>query len=85
MREPSQRGLIELFPYPQINISMDENKKLDLFLATYKASEKPEKTLLVYDEAGKQVRWMQYYLKDKGISNYYFMEGGVKNFFKALK
>lgn len=81
IRESSQRGLIELFPYRQENIDMDEQKKLNKFLTRVKNS---GKTLLVYDEAGKQVRWLQYYLEEKGISKYFFMKGGVKNFFKTL-
>ena len=80
IREPAQRGLLELFPYRQENISLDQKKKLVQFLNKIKKS---GKTLLVYDEAGKQVRWLQYYLEAKGISNYYFMSGGVKNYFKA--
>ena len=81
IRESVQRGLIELFPYRQENISMDEPKKLNAFLSGVKIS---GKTLLVYDEAGKQVRWLQYYLEDKEIPEYYFMNGGVKKFFKSL-
>jgi len=79
IREPAQRGLIELFPYRQENISMDNKTKLNRLLNKIKQS---GQTLLIYDEAGKQVRWLQYYLEDKGIKNYYFMAGGVKKFFK---
>jgi rhodanese-related sulfurtransferase len=81
IRDAKQRGLVELFPYRQQNISLDDTKKLDRFLNGIKSS---GKTLLVYDEAGKQVRWFQYYLVEKGISDYYFMNGGVKQFFKDL-
>ncbi|MBC8210725.1 MAG: rhodanese-like domain-containing protein [Gammaproteobacteria bacterium] len=82
IREPAQRGLFELFPYRQENIHMDEKTKLNQFLSTVK---KQDKALLVYDEAGKQVTWLQYYLEDKEISNYYFMDGGAKGFFKVLQ
>ena len=82
IREPSQRGLIELFPYRQENISLDNKKNLDQFLNKVKQS---GKTLLVYDESGKQVRWLQYYLIDKGIQNYFFMAGGLKQYFKDNK
>ena len=41
--------------------------------------------LLVYDESGKQVRWLQYHLDEKGIKNYNFMKGGVKQYFKSLR
>lgn len=82
IREPRQRGLVELFPFRQENISMDDRKRLNSFLDQVKSS---GKTLLVYDEAGKQVRWFQYYLVEKGIKDYYFMSGGVKQFFKDLR
>ncbi len=37
-----------------------------------------DKILLAYDEAGKTVRWLQYYLEKKGLKKYYFMKGGAK-------
>lgn len=37
-------------------------------------------TLLIYDAVGEQVKWLQYYLKDKGYQNYYFLEGGATSF-----
>lgn len=82
IRDSRQRGLVELYPYRQENISLDDKKKLNSFLDRIKKS---GKTLLVYDEAGKQVRWFQYYLVEKGIKDYFFMSGGVKQFFKDLK
>ena len=82
IREPTQRGLLELFPYRQESIAMANPQKLRKFLVAVKKSGKP---LMVYDEVGKQVRWLQYYLQDLGIKNYYFLKGGVKNFFKSLK
>ena len=82
IRDSVQRGLLELFPYRQKNIPMENLKELNDFLNAVKKS---GKTLLVYDEAGKQVRWLQYYLENKGISEYFFMAGGVKKFFTTLK
>lgn len=82
IREPAQRGLIELYPYRQENISLNQKKKLVTLFSNILES---GKTLLVYDEAGKQVRWLQYYLEAKGISNYYFMAGGVKQYFKDIR
>jgi rhodanese-related sulfurtransferase len=79
IREPAQRGLMELYPYRQENISMAEKEKLNKFLDKVLQS---GKTLLAYDEAGKQVAWLQYKLEAKGITKYYFMKGGVKQFFK---
>lgn len=33
--------------------------------------------LYVFDAAGKQVRWLQYYLEAEGYDKYYFLDGGV--------
>ena len=82
IREASQRGLMELFPYRQENIEMDDKEAMNKFLDKIKKSGQP---LLVYDESGKQVRWLQYHLDEKGIKNYNFMKGGVKQYFKSLR
>lgn len=37
----------------------------------------PPSGLLVYDNVGKQVRWVQYYFEKHGITDYYFLKGGV--------
>jgi len=37
-------------------------------------------TLLIYDAVGEQIKWIQYYLKDRGYQNYYFLEGGATSF-----
>lgn len=79
IREPSQRGLLSLYPYRQINISLQEKDKLSKFLENTK---KKKNTLFIYDQAGKQVRWLQYYIEASGIKNYYFLKGGVKNYLK---
>lgn len=39
------------------------------------------KMLLVYDAAGDQIRWFQYYLKEKGVTNYRLMQGGAQAYF----
>jgi rhodanese-related sulfurtransferase len=79
VRDATQRGLIEIFPFRQTNIALDETGKLNQFLQQVKESGKP---LLVYDAAGKQVRWLQYRLEQAGIQDYWFMEGGMKNWFR---
>lgn len=43
------------------------------------------KPLLIYDEVGKQVRWLQYFLEEEGVKAYYFMKGGAKGFFESLR
>ena len=79
IREPRQRGLLALYPYRQENISLQEKKKLAQFLESIKES---GKELFIYDQAGKQVRWLQYYIEASGIKNYYFLKGGAKAYLK---
>lgn len=79
IREPRQRGLLSLYPYRQINISLQEKDKLSKFLTSIKKVKKP---LFIYDQAGKQVRWLQYYIEASGIKNYYFLKGGAKAYLK---
>ena len=41
-----------------------------------------DKTLFVFDQVGKQVDWLQYYLVDQGYTNYYFLDGGATSVLK---
>ncbi len=83
IRDPQQRDEISLFPFNNEHvISMDKTVELKRFLSQVKKSSKP---LLIYDEAGKQVRWLQYLLEDLGIKNYFFMKGGARAFFDYMQ
>lgn len=82
IREPAQRGLIELYPYRQENIAMGDKERLARLISKVLERGSP---LMVYDEAGKQVAWLQYYLEAKGVKNYFFMKGGLKQYFKDLR
>ncbi|MCU7940028.1 MAG: hypothetical protein KZQ64_14365 [gamma proteobacterium symbiont of Bathyaustriella thionipta] len=64
-----------LFLLADKSVPLDNSKKLDRYL---NKALKENKTLLAYDDSGKEVRWLQYYLEQKGIKEYYFMEGGAK-------
>ena len=79
VHDATQRGLIEIFPFRQTNIALDDTRRLEDYLKRVKASGRP---LLVYDAAGKQVRWLQYRLQQAGVKNYWFMKGGMKAWFK---
>lgn len=41
-----------------------------------------DKKLLIFDQLGKQVRWLMYYLEDKGYKDYYFLKGGATSVLK---
>ena len=82
VRDKYQRAGIGFYPGKERWASLDNEKKLDGYLARAK---KNNKTLFIYDEVGKQVRWLQYLLEKKGFKDYYFMEKGAKAFYANLK
>lgn len=41
----------------------------------------PASNLLVFDNDGKNIRWLQYYFEMAGIKNYYFLKGGARKWF----
>ena len=46
---------------------------------------KKDKQLLIFDQVGKQVRWVMYHLEDKGYKDYYFLSGGATEVLKEQK
>ncbi|MCG6887239.1 MAG: rhodanese-like domain-containing protein [Proteobacteria bacterium] len=81
VRDPLQRAGMPLFIGKEQRASLDDNNKLKLMIQRAKAE---NRTLYIYDEAGKQVRWLMYYLEDQDAQRYYFMKGGAKKFFKDM-
>lgn len=79
IRDTIQRD-IALFPYREERVPLDQKERLDAVIERAKAQ---NKTLLVYDKAGHQIQWFQYYLEHKGLKQYYFMKGGAEGYFEA--
>ncbi len=75
IRDLKERRGNGLFLLADKSAPLDNTKKLEHYI---NKAIKEDKTLLAYDNSGKQVRWLQYYLENKGIKKYYFMEGGAK-------
>lgn len=44
-----------------------------------------DKKLLIFDQVGKQVDWLQYYLIEYGYTDYLFLEGGATSVLKEQK
>lgn len=76
IRDTMQKNAISLFPMHQRSVPLDNNA----MKGYVDRAKRDGKTLLVYDAVGKQVRWLQYYLEEEGVPNYYFMKGGAKGF-----
>jgi len=48
---------------------------LDVIIPNFVAKKaEQDKTLLIFDQVGKQVKWLMYYLQDNGYKNYYFLD-----------
>lgn len=75
IRDLKERRGNGLFLLADKSAPLDNTRKLDRYL---NRAIKEDKTLLAYDDSGKQIRWLQYYLEQKGIKKYYFMAGGAK-------
>lgn len=81
VRDQLQRNATGLFPGKERRVYINDASGLDKYIAK---ANKEGKTLLIYDEVGKQVRWLQYYLEGQNANSYFFMKGGVRNYYKYL-
>lgn len=50
---------------------------LDKFITELNAGRFKDKQLLIFDAVGKQVRWLQYILEDRGYKDYFFLRRGM--------
>jgi rhodanese-related sulfurtransferase len=51
---------------------------LDKFIPNFvKAKANQDKKLLIFDQVGKQVVWLEYYLIENGYKDYVFLKGGA--------
>lgn len=50
---------------------------LDEFVAQLDQRQYQNQQLLIFDAVGKQVRWLQYILEDRGYKDYFFLRDGI--------
>lgn len=81
VRDKYQRAGIGFYPGLERWASLDQQKKLDGYI---KKALQQKRTLLIYDEVGKQVRWLQYALEKAGAKDYYFMHKGARGYYDEL-
>jgi len=56
---------------------------LDTFIPNFVAKKaEQDKTLLIFDQVGKQVQWLMYYLRENGYENYFFLDKGATEVLK---
>jgi hypothetical protein len=81
IRERFQRDALGLFTGRIRRTYLDQNENLGRYI---KKAKQQKRALLIYDAAGKQLRWLQYYLKYRKVPNYYFMSGGARAFYQQI-
>ncbi|WP_455222735.1 rhodanese-like domain-containing protein [Kaarinaea lacus] len=81
VRDMYQRAGVGFYPGKERWVSLDDKAKLTKYLEKAKSK---NKTLFIYDEVGKQVRWLQYALEEMGIKDYYFMNKGAKAYYASI-
>lgn len=81
VRDKFQRAGVGFYPGLERWASLDQQEKLDRYI---KKALKQNRTLLIYDEVGKQVRWLQYALEKAGAKDYYFMNKGARGYYNEL-
>jgi predicted sulfurtransferase len=81
VRDPLQRAGMPLFVGREKRAVLDDTEKLNLLI---RQAKREQRSLYIYDEAGKQVRWLMYYLEDQNATDYYFMKGGAKAYLQSM-
>ena len=78
VRSRNQREGFHVFSGFENIVSMENKEEFKKYIEKAK---KENKALYIYDEVGKQVRWLQYFLEQENSGGYYFMKGGALAFF----
>ena len=82
VRDSFQREALSLFPGIDRRAFLDDTKEIQKVV---QRAIREKKTLLIYDAAGKQVRWLMYSIESLGLKDYWFMKGGSNAYYAALR
>lgn len=80
VRDRFQQEATTLFPLYQRSVAMD-NVALKKYVVQ---AREQNKTLLLYDESGDRVLWLQYFLESEKAGPYYFLEGGARGYYDKM-
>lgn len=81
-RDPLQRAGYALFMGKERRASLADEKEMGELIAM---AARDGSSMYIYDEAGKQVRWLMYRLERQGVKDYYFMKGGIEAFYRKMR
>jgi rhodanese-related sulfurtransferase len=80
VRDIYQQEGTTLFPAVQRSVPLD-NAALKRHVDQ---AGKQGRTLLIYDAAGHQVQWLQYFLEAENVKSYFFMKGGARAYYDFM-
>ncbi|WP_018938386.1 MULTISPECIES: rhodanese-like domain-containing protein [unclassified Thioalkalivibrio] len=81
VRGNEERDEISLFAGREMSAPLENIDTLNRFLGR---ANRDGDALLIFDQNGQQVRWLQYHLEERGIENYHFLEGGLQQFYDEV-
>ena len=82
IRDSEQRAAgIGLFLGKEHWASIENPSRISNYIKKAQANKQP---IYIYDEVGKQVRWLQYALEDLNVKNYYFMDKGARGYIEKV-
>lgn len=82
VRDRFQREGISIFVGREHRVSLDNRVNINKYIEQAKSQ---NKSLLIYDASGEQIRWLQYHLEDMGLESYFFMDGGIRAFYNQIE
>ena len=81
VRDPLDREAVGLFVGQEQRADYRHIKQIDSILDD---AQRSGKTVLIYDNAGTEVVWLMYHMIDKNIGKYYFLKGGMRQYYAGL-
>ncbi len=82
IRSKDQRQGVSLFQMQDLHVPLtNDNQKL---AGLVEAAMREKRPMFFVDATGKQVRWLQYYLEEQGVEEYWFLEGGASTIYENM-
>ncbi|MFO7808930.1 rhodanese-like domain-containing protein [Guyparkeria sp.] len=82
IRSQDQRQGVSLFQMKDRHVPLtNDNRELG---GLVQAAMNEQRPMFFVDATGKQVRWLQYYLDEQGVEEYWFLEGGASKIYEGM-
>lgn len=82
VRSNRQRDGISLY-FGDIHLPLDSRD--EEIMAVVDQAIEENRTVFVIDDAGHQIRWVQHAFEERGLANYWFLDGGAVAVFESMR